>query len=174
MADNSCDEDNFYFGRGIATKQPSRPTVLHSHPDVLGPDPLTLYMPWISRWKKESWPQTRSEVGRFGEDLVAELAGDLGFETLGRNWRCPSGELDLIVRGADEVIRFVEVRTRTGPRYGTPAESVIPSKLARLRRLGGAWLAAHRDFHGDVAFDAVAVEKDGEDEAKLTWLWNVL
>lgn len=168
------DNDSFYFGRGIATQQMPRPTVLHDHPDVLGPDPLILYMPWISRWKKESWPETRSEVGRFGEELVAELADDLGFETLDRNWRSEAGELDLIVRAGDGTIRFVEVRTRTGRKCGTPAESVTPAKLARLRRLAAAWFAVHKDVRGTATFDVVSVEKDGEDEAKLTWIWNVI
>lgn len=174
MDEHYCADDNCYYSHGYGTVELERPRFLREHPDILGPDPITLYMPWISRWKKESWPQTRSEVGRFGEDLAAELAGDLGFDVLDRNWRCASGELDIVVRAPDRSIRFVEVRTRTGPGFGSPAESVIACKLARLRRLGGAWLAAHPDTRGEAAFDVVAVEKDGEDEAKLTWLWNVI
>lgn len=174
MPTQSAAEDHFYFGRGVATTQPSRPTIFHDHPDLLGPEPLTLYMPWISRWKKESWPETRSEVGRFGEELVAELADDLGFDTLDRNWRSEAGELDLIVKATNDSIRFVEVRTRTSHTCGTPAESITRVKLARLRRLAAAWFATHKDVHGVAAFDVVSVEKDGEDEAKLTWIWNVI
>ena len=56
----------------------------------------------------------------------------------------------------------VEVKARSGPRFGTPAEAVTVSKVARLRRLAGAYLAAH-PHHGDVRVDVAEVylQRDG-------------
>lgn len=73
-----------------------------------------------------------------------------------RNWRCSQGELDIIARSGDELV-FVEVKTRSSVAYGHPFEAITPVKLARLRRLAGAWCEAHPDERGRVRIDAVAV-----------------
>lgn len=74
---------------------------------------------------------------------------------LDRNWRCPQGEIDLVLRDGDETV-FVEVKTRTSTTYGHPLEAITVVKLARLRRLAMAWCAAHPGA-GRIRIDAVAV-----------------
>jgi putative endonuclease len=61
-----------------------------------------------------------------------------------RNWHCRLGELDLVACSGRTVV-FCEVKTRSGPRFGEPAESVGKAKQARIRRLAARWLAEHRD-----------------------------
>lgn len=65
-------------------------------------------------------------------------------EVLHRNWRCQvddlRGEIDLVARDGDEIV-FCEVKTRRVATPAGPLESVTPAKLARLRRLAGAWVA---------------------------------
>ena len=101
-------------------------------------------------------PDPRRELGRRGEDLAARVLTDAGLVVLDRNWRCRSGELDIVATdGATLVV--VEVKTRTGTGYGSPAESVTPRKLTRMRRLAQLWLAEHRVGWVAVRFDVVAV-----------------
>jgi len=98
---------------------------------------------------------TKDELGRRGERIAeAHLVG-LGLRVLDRNWRCPIGELDLVLLDGDEVV-FAEVKTRSGLGFGHPFEALHPAKLARLRRLAGAWCEAH-DRGGPIRLDAVAV-----------------
>jgi putative endonuclease len=78
-----------------------------------------------------------------GEDRAAAWYLERGYEVLGRNWRCREGELDLIARRGGTMV-FCEVKTRSGTRFGAPAEAVIPSKQARIRRLAARWLQEHR------------------------------
>ena len=67
-----------------------------------------------------------------------------------------SGELDVVATdGATLVV--VEVKTRSGEGFGTPAESVTSRKLLRMRRLAHLWLAEHRVGWVEVRFDVVAV-----------------
>jgi putative endonuclease len=103
---------------------------------------------------------TRAQIGSRGEDLAADyLRGD-GFAILDRNWRCRYGELDIIAADG-EVLVFVEVKTRTGRAFGTPAEAVTHAKLRRLRRLAGIWLAAQGGSWPSVRIDVIEIRLGG-------------
>lgn len=103
---------------------------------------------------------TRAQIGSRGEDLAADyLRGD-GFAILDRNWRCRYGELDIIAADGD-VLVFVEVKTRTGRAFGTPAEAVTHTKLRRLRRLAGIWLAAQDGSWPSVRIDVIEIRLGG-------------
>ncbi len=88
--------------------------------------------------------------------MAAEFLCAAGMEVLDRNWRCRYGELDLIVRDG-HVTAFVEVKTRSGFRYGVPAESVTAGKRQRIRRLALQWLAEQGGPWRRIRFDVVSV-----------------
>ncbi|HET8992825.1 MAG TPA: YraN family protein [Rhodococcus sp. (in: high G+C Gram-positive bacteria)] len=96
------------------------------------------------------------EVGIRGEELAAEHLESAGLVVLERNWRCRYGELDLIAQDG-AVLVFVEVKTRTGLGYGTPAEAVTRAKAERLRRLAGLWLADQDRRWDRIRIDVVTV-----------------
>lgn len=77
---------------------------------------------------------------------------------LDRNWRTRAGELDLVLGRADLVV-VCEVKTRTSSAFGSALEAVTPTKAARVRRLGAAWLAAHATpgVRRRVRFDVAAI-----------------
>lgn len=100
----------------------------------------------------------RRGLGRRGEELAAERLTSLGYEIIARNWRCESGELDLVARDG-ECLAVVEVRTRRGRWLGTPEESITPAKQARLIDLAEAFVQVY-DWAGDWRIDVVAVEMD--------------
>ena len=75
---------------------------------------------------------------------------------LDHNWRCPDGELDLILRDGDELV-FCEVKTRRSVAYGSPLEAVTTTKFARLRRLASQWMAANDVRVFEVRFDVVGI-----------------
>lgn len=85
----------------------------------------------------------RQAVGAYGERTAERHLVAHGLVVLARNWRCPEGEVDLILRDGDELV-FCEVKTRRGPAYGTPAEAVVAAKVRRLRRLAACWLSQSR------------------------------
>ena len=100
----------------------------------------------------------RRGLGRHGEELAAQHLMAKGYEIVARNWRCPSGELDLVAREGDS-LAFVEVRTRRGRALGTPEESVTAAKQARLVDLVEAYVQEH-DWMGAYRIDVVAIELD--------------
>jgi len=95
-------------------------------------------------------------LGRFGEDVAAAHLIDDGWTILDRNWRCRSGELDIVARDRTAVV-FVEVKTRSGVGYGSPIEAITPVKAARLRSLALEWLAVRRISVRTLRFDVVSV-----------------
>lgn len=100
----------------------------------------------------------RRETGAAGESHAAALLEARGYQVVDRNWRCRFGELDLVAVDPEGRLRFVEVRTRTGDGFGTPAESVTADKRRRLRRLAAHWLSEHPSGWRQVCFDVVGVD----------------
>ena len=94
--------------------------------------------------------------GRWGEDVAAGWYRDRGYSLVARNWRCPFGEIDLIVRRR-RLLVVVEVKARRSETYGPAAAAVGPAKQQRLRRLAAEWLATSGIRGVDVRFDVVAV-----------------
>jgi putative endonuclease len=80
-----------------------------------------------------------------------------GWTVLGANVWAGGNELDLIVRRGRQ-LRFVEVKSKTGERYGDPVEAVTAEKQRRVRRAAETWLATRRELDGlAIGFDVVAV-----------------
>jgi len=98
----------------------------------------------------------KDETGRHGEALAAWWLEDRGLRVVDVNWRCREGEIDVVALDGDEVV-VVEVKTRRGTGWGHPLEAVTPTKMARLRRLAGAWLEAHPGTGRRVRIDVVGI-----------------
>lgn len=97
-------------------------------------------------------------LGRHGEAAAAEYYRNNGYDVLDTNWRCPLGEIDLVVTRQGTVV-FCEVKTRRGRGFGGPAAAVGHDKQRRVRRLAAAWLASHRAQGArPVRFDVAAVQ----------------
>lgn len=98
----------------------------------------------------------RHALGRGGEAAAAHLYENLGYAVIERNFRCSSGEIDIVARKDDELV-FSEVKTRRSDRWGQPCEAVDHRKRARLRRLAAEWMAKRRPGDVVVHFDVVSV-----------------
>ncbi|RIK47231.1 MAG: hypothetical protein DCC57_14710, partial [Chloroflexi bacterium] len=93
-----------------------------------------------------------------------------GLTILARNWRCATGEIDLVAQdhapdysqGGAVVswLVIVEVRTRRGQAYGSALASVTPAKQARLAAVGAAYVQA-MGWRGPWRIDVVAIQMDG-------------
>lgn len=100
---------------------------------------------------------TRHALGQRGEDYAAHQLHQRGYTLRHRNWRAAGGELDIVAE-RDEVLVFVEVRTRRGDRYGTPEESITPRKRAKLIATAQAYLQALGQPDRAWRIDVAAIE----------------
>ncbi|HEX6329781.1 MAG TPA: YraN family protein [Actinomycetota bacterium] len=98
----------------------------------------------------------RPARGREGEDAALRVYLRHGYRLVARNWRCPLGELDLVLE-RDGVLVACEVKTRTGAAFGGGYEAVTWSKRRKLRHLAEAFLAANPGRHDGVRFDVASV-----------------
>ena len=71
------------------------------------------------------------EVGRIGERIALHYLEGKGYRIMDANYQCRWGEVDLIAQDGSVWV-FVEVRTRRSVEYGSPEESITPSKARRL------------------------------------------
>lgn len=78
-------------------------------------------------------PDPRHVLGQRAEAAVAAWLAKGGWCVLARRWRCPSGELDLVVRDPAGTLVGVEVKLRRSRRTGEAAEAVDARRVARLR-----------------------------------------
>ena len=101
---------------------------------------------------------SRKALGRLGEELTVQALVQRGYRIRERNWRCPSGELDIVAEDGD-VLAFVEVKTRRGQDFGTPEEAVTPAKQAKLIELAATYVQ-ESGWSGDWRIDVAAVELD--------------
>jgi putative endonuclease len=101
----------------------------------------------------------RQELAAYGEETAAEWYRSCGFEVVARNWRCPQGELDLVLRHGDLVV-VCEVKTRSSTVFGAPVEAVTPAKQARVRRAAARWLEERSRHARVVRFDVASVLGD--------------
>ena len=100
----------------------------------------------------------KTEIAIKGEQLAAEYLTNKGFSILERNWRYSrSGEIDIIVK-RDNVIAFVEVKTRKTTNCGDPLESITRGKQRQIYNLARAYINYNSVTQGCIyRFDAVGI-----------------
>ncbi len=81
----------------------------------------------------------RAEGDEF-ERTAEALLTRAGLTLVARNWSCRRGEIDLIMRDGTTLV-FVEVRKRSGSRFGGAAESIGRQKQSRLQAAISLYLA---------------------------------
>ena len=101
----------------------------------------------------------KRSLGNRGESEACRYLKKHGYKILKTNYRTPFGEADIIAEDGDEIV-FVEVKTRTSDRYGTPAESVVKKKRETYRKIAKCyWLQDGEE--PNARFDVAEVYADG-------------
>ncbi len=99
----------------------------------------------------------RMELGTRGEELARHVVTAMGFQILETNFRCRTGEIDIIARRGN-CYHFVEVKTRMGDAFGHPAEAVNERKQLKLVQVAKYYLHMRQIENVRVQFDVVEIE----------------
>jgi putative endonuclease len=94
--------------------------------------------------------------GVAAEDAAARRYRAEGGRVRAERWRCPEGELDLVIELPDEIV-FVEVKARR--RHA--ADAVTSRQWARIGAAALRYLAEHTDGTMPCRFDLALVDRTG-------------
>lgn len=112
-------------------------------------------------------PTAKQRIGQGGEDQALAYLQAQGLALVARNFRCKSGEIDLIMRERQTLV-FVEVRKRAKGRFGSAADSITPAKQRKLMLAAQFYLLRFATAPA-CRFDVIAI--DGE---QLSWIKNAI
>ena len=82
-----------------------------------------------------------------------------GYRIIEKNYRNKSGEIDIVAE-QDQVLVFVEVKSRTDAEYGEPLEAVTPHKQRKIGQVAKGFMIQHRIENRDCRFDVVGIKGD--------------
>jgi len=88
-------------------------------------------------------PETTRARGRHAENLAFDYLSKFGLKPLVRNYRCPRGEIDIIMQH-DKIIAFIEVRYRKNDHYISTIETIDKRKCKRIIETSQHFLQANR------------------------------
>jgi putative endonuclease len=112
---------------------------------------------------------TTIEAGASAEARATALLVRAGYRIVERNFRCKSGELDIVARDGD-VLCFIEVRSRTDATHGHAAEMIDHRKRSQVERVAFSYIAMRNPDFERARFDVVAIT--GDDELLIRDAWR--
>ena len=101
----------------------------------------------------------RRDTGILGEKLAKDFLKKRGYRIYETNYRCPEGEVDIVARHKDSLV-FIEVRSKRSLEFGSPEESITPTKMGRLRAVAAHYRQTHNNLPSLWRIDVAAVEID--------------
>jgi len=130
--------------------------------------------------------QLNYQTGQQGEAMAANFLAKKGYKITERNFHTRFGEIDLIavtprtprqkrgrVAGCSEAkamtpprcykeskLVFIEVKTKTDDRFGTPAEMITPAKIHQIKKMATLYLQSHpqiKQKYSSYRLDAVTI-----------------
>ena len=95
--------------------------------------------------------------GEVGEAIACRHLESRGLVVLARNFRCRSGEVDVVARDGDTTV-FVEVKERAGVSHGQACDAVTFGKRRRIVRAARIYAAARGLSESPLRFDVVSID----------------
>ena len=83
-----------------------------------------------------------NSLGIWGEDLAAEYLENKGYRILQRNFRCRTGEIDVIASDKKYIV-FVEVKARKNDSFASARSFVTAAKQRKILSAAKFWLVSH-------------------------------
>jgi len=109
-----------------------------------------------------------SDIGKQIEDFVGAYLQKQGLKLVASNFRCRSGEIDLIMWDQETLV-FVEVRYRKTTYYGDALATVSRSKQRKVIQTANYYLQEQNLYNKVLCrFDVVSIT--GDTFSELNWV----
>ncbi len=108
------------------------------------------------------------KVGNFGEKYAQAYLKDKGYEILSVNESSKYAEIDIIAIDRDTLV-FVEVKTRSSTKFGSPTSAVGKRKIAQIKKGAHYFIKTHKSLPKKTRIEIVAIitEKSAIKSIKL-------
>ncbi len=94
-------------------------------------------------------------IGAYGEYIAAKLLREKGYSVITTNFRINSGEIDIVAE-KNNIISFVEVKTRKDGGIYAPADAVDYKKQENLKTAASIYLSRFK-LKNEYQFDIIEV-----------------
>lgn len=98
-------------------------------------------------------------TGVIGEKLAVNYLNKNKYKIIDRNFKCKLGEIDIIA-AIDDIIVFVEVKTRKSSAYGYPYEAVTINKQQKIIKTAYTYIKLKKIVNKQYRFDIIEIFLD--------------
>ena len=106
------------------------------------------------------------ELGKVGEGMARNYLEKKKYKIIEQNFQNRWGEIDLICC-KDNMMTFVEVKTRIGEQFGSPEDALNKNKMRRLIKNARGYMNFKADKkYSSYRIDAVCIVLDEENHLK--------
>ena len=94
------------------------------------------------------------DIGNYAEELAIRYLQEEEYVILSHSFKCKQGEVDIIAR-VEDIICFIEVKSRYSSLYGRPLEAVTYSKRHRIINTARYYFYSNRIQCYNARFDVI-------------------
>ena len=110
-------------------------------------------------------------IGDYFENIACSYIEENGAAVLERNFRALRGEIDIIAKDG-KYLSFIEVKYRTGDRYGDAEEAVDIRKQKQICKISNLYLISKcKSLEIPIRYDVVAITAI-DDAITVKWIKN--
>ncbi|MDE3124852.1 MAG: YraN family protein [Bacteroidota bacterium] len=113
----------------------------------------------------------QKNTGNFGEEVAVKYILDNGFNLLFTNWRFKYWEVDIIAL-KNNMLHFVEVKTRQQSPFGFPEDAVQLPKMTALKKAASAFLEIYPEYQ-EIQFDVISITLKQKQVIDIFWIEDV-
>lgn len=95
------------------------------------------------------------KIGKKGEIIAREYLKVRNYSILACNYRAERKEIDIIAT-KNNLLIFIEVKTRSSHYFGFPEEAVTPAKQENIKEVAMHYLDEHPEYE-KIRFDIISI-----------------
>lgn len=107
-----------------------------------------------------------------GEDLAEQYLKKNGYKILERNYSKRYGEIDIVAIN-NNILVFVEVKTRSSNRFGSPLEAITHWKLRSVIKTAQYYKITHPKLPEQMRIDAISVIISSDGSPTIEHIKNI-
>jgi len=113
--------------------------------------------------------KNNKEKGALGENMAVNYLKSKGYKIIDRNYRTSIGEIDIIAI-KDNILAFIEVKSRTNLNYGYPYEAVNWKKQEKIIKSSYIYMKHKNLYEYQIRYDIIEVYL--QKEPKINYIEN--